>query len=188
MANRHQLSPHDLERLQDRVLAYCLRYLGEEQAARDVTQDTLMTAWNKRAEFEHRSSLSTWVTGIARFKCMAQTRRRAELLVEDEILDGADDAPSVSAYRGLRTRERSALLQQAMSELPKVEQDALYMRYHLGMAVAQITEALRLDSATGARGLLQKSRRHLQRRLRERLRDHGLGTSFLRLTTEGGGV
>ena len=101
------------------------------------------------------------------------------MLVDDGVLDAEDPASSVMA--SLRRHEREELMRAAsVAVLTEQEQEAVHLRYVEGMSQQRITEVLRLDAKTGARGLLQRCRRKLERELRRRLELMGHGSSFIR--------
>jgi RNA polymerase sigma-70 factor, ECF subfamily len=145
--------------------------------AEELVQETLLTAYKKLPEFEGNARFGTWIFSIARNLCLNAVRRRADLLTEDGVLDAED--PSIDVVARLGIEERSLWLQRAASiALNPIEQEAVYLRYVEGMPQDAITEALGLGG-TGARGLLQRCRRKLQRELQTQLTEMGRGVSFL---------
>ena len=50
------------------LLRFILRYVPSVTDARDVLQETLVTLWAKRAEFDAMKEFLPWACGIARFK------------------------------------------------------------------------------------------------------------------------
>lgn len=163
---------------QDRVYAVCLRIVGDQEKARELAQDTLLTAYEKLPTFRGDCKFSVWLYGIARFLCFNAVRRRGELLVEDEVLNKTD--PRTGALTQLRQQERELLLIRAMSVLTSEEQEAVHLRYVEHMPQDRISQVLDLDSSSGARGLLQRCRRKLRRELYRRLEEMGHGSSFIR--------
>jgi RNA polymerase sigma-70 factor (ECF subfamily) len=75
-----------------RLYAHAYQRLGHHQNAQDIVQETLITAWRKRESFDGRSTLSTWLTGIMKFKILdhlrssrrTPTSRQAEPTAETE--------------------------------------------------------------------------------------------------------
>ncbi len=63
------------------MLRFILRYVPAVNNAREVLQETLVTLWAKRAEFDATREFLPWACGIARFKVRefwrAQPRREA---------------------------------------------------------------------------------------------------------------
>ena len=168
---------HLFAKHQDRIYHLCLKMTGNPELARELTQDTLLTAYRKLPEFRGSSQFGTWIYGIARNLCLNAIRKRGELLAEDGVLEAEDDALDVLGE--LRRTERAELLRQAaMAVLDEQEQEAVHLRYVEGLPQAQISEILNL-SGSGARGLLQRCRRKLGKELRSRLAQMGHGTSFI---------
>jgi RNA polymerase sigma-70 factor (ECF subfamily) len=58
------------------LLRLCFKMTGSREEAEDLVQDTLLKAYKSIAEFELRSSLSTWLHRIAMNACMDQQRAR----------------------------------------------------------------------------------------------------------------
>ncbi|MEM6930622.1 MAG: sigma-70 family RNA polymerase sigma factor [Myxococcota bacterium] len=166
------------ERYRHRVRAYCRRRVGRDAQAEELANDVLLVAWRRLPDFDHSGSFLGWLLGIARFTCLRANDRREELLVEDEILQSTD--PAASAWRVASRKERSELLQAAIDGLSDEQQRAIIMRYYEGAPLELITETLSLTNASGARGVLQTCKRHLERRLREVMVELRLDTSFWR--------
>ena len=58
------------------LLRLCYKMTGSREEAEDLVQDTLLKAYTRLAEFELRSSLSTWLHRIATNACLDQQRGR----------------------------------------------------------------------------------------------------------------
>jgi RNA polymerase sigma-70 factor (ECF subfamily) len=66
------------------VYRFCVRRVGAD-AAQDVAQETFLTAHKQLRHFDGRSSLPTWLLGIAHNHCRNLARKRKpELTFEDE--------------------------------------------------------------------------------------------------------
>lgn len=164
---------------QDRIYAMCYRFLGEPEQASEVAQDVMLRAFQKLPGFRGESRFSTWVLGIARYECLNARRRRRDEISDDGLLEPTD--PQRSVLSSLRTREREDLFRAAASAaLDPVEQEAVALRYVEHLPVDEITRLLDLPDKSGARGLLQRCKRKLQRELRRRLAELGHGSSFVR--------
>ena len=166
------------ENHQDRIYYACLRIVGHPERARDLSQDTLLTAYQKLPDFRGDCAFGTWLFGIARFLCYNAVRRRGELLLEDEVVAEAD--PGGGALTQLSQYERERLLRDALQTLQPEEQEAVHLRYVEQLPQETISSLLGLETASGARGLLQRCRRKLRRELYRRLEEMGHGSSFIR--------
>ncbi|MBW2257039.1 MAG: sigma-70 family RNA polymerase sigma factor [Deltaproteobacteria bacterium] len=168
---------------QDLVYAACLRFVGNAEKAMELAQDTLLTAYQKLPGFRGDARFRTWLLKIARYRCMNAMRKHGELLAQDGVIEPTDPASSV--LTALRRREREELIRKAAAAvLDAVEQEVVHLRYTEHLPLDRITELLRLTTASGARGVLQRSKRKLQHEVRRRLAEMGHGTSFIRGTLE----
>lgn len=117
--------------------------------AEDVVQDALLVAFEKLADFDARSSLHTWLCGIAKNKIRALRRRRRPVRL-DELLDEVD--PEIDALLAriereplppevLDARETSDLVGAALSSLPPEYREALVGKYVDGLTVPEMARA-----------------------------------------------
>jgi RNA polymerase sigma-70 factor (ECF subfamily) len=99
------------------VYRWLLRLVGNETLAEDLVSDVFLDVWRQASRFEGRSSVSTWLMAIARFKAISARRRRtdAELddVVESTVADTADD-PAVA----LEKKYRDEVLRTALPNCP----------------------------------------------------------------------
>lgn len=170
----------ELDRLFDAhrsgVERVCRRMTGNAARAEELTQEALLTAWRRLPELQDPSRFGPWVYGIARNLCLNAVRKRSEVLVEDGVVEGEDHT---STLKLLQKQEREQLLRDAAANLDAQEQEAVHMRYVLGLPLERIDALLGL-TGSGARGLLQRCKRKLKRDLRARLGEMGHGSSLFR--------
>jgi len=151
-----------LERYQEHVYLWCLRFVRDHERALDLAQEVLLTAYHRLETFEGRSSFASWIFAIARNRCLCSLRRSSPLLDdEDAAADVTDPAPG-PAERLEAKFEEEAALDLVRRHLDPLEQTALWLRCYEGLAVEEITRLLEIDTATGARGILQRARRKLR--------------------------
>ena len=92
----NDLTPDRLMMEANGLYAFALHRVGDHQHAEDLVQECLITAWHKRDSFDGRSTLSTWLFGIMKFKVLDHlrasnripTQRAADPATSDEW--GAD--------------------------------------------------------------------------------------------------
>ena len=164
--------------LSPRAIALCRRIVGDEEIAREIAQEAMLVAWQRLGELQDESAFPAFVFTTARRLSMNRIRRHEELLTADGVIEVGD--PAEGALAMLRAEERERVLLQAAAVLDPVEQEAVWLRYGEGLPQERITEILALGTATGARGLLQRCRRKLERALREELGRLGHGSTFFR--------
>jgi len=116
---------------------------SDVSSAEDIVQDTMLVAIDKLADFDGRSSLHTWLCGIAKNKLRQLRRKRrplpiADLLVESDgeieaILSRVEREPLPEAV--LEARETEELVGATLSSLPPEYRDALVAKYVDGRTV-----------------------------------------------------
>src|SRR5579872_4029462 len=69
------------------IKSYCYRMVGSLREAEDLTQESLLKAWNAFGRLENRGSIKRWLYQIATRVCLdalRQGKRRRRLLPEGE--------------------------------------------------------------------------------------------------------
>ena len=158
-------------RYQSRVYAWCRRYLRDPEEALDLAQDVLLAAYRSLHTWEGRAPFGGWLFTITHHACLRAIRKRPPSMPDElELLDLPDPRPDAATALE-EAEERDALLA-LVRRLDPLEQRAVWLRCAERMPVDDITRVLGLESASGARGLLQTARRKL-RAARERRDDAG---------------
>lgn len=70
------------------VFSLSLKMLCDEDAAKDVVQDTFLKVWQNIANYDERKSMSTWIYTIASHICLDKLKKmkRVSLLPDDELM------------------------------------------------------------------------------------------------------
>lgn len=149
--------------------------MRDREAAEDVVQDTLATAWANAGRFEGRSALRTWVTGILLHKVTDSFRamgREPSHAVESEDdpdfdADGAWRAP-VQAWSdpelALDCARFRDTLEAQLARLPRMQARAYRLRELEGREPAEICRALGITEGN-LHVLLHRARLGLRRGL-----------------------
>jgi RNA polymerase sigma-70 factor (ECF subfamily) len=153
-------------RYHGRMYQWCYRMVREREQALDLAQDAMVDALRGLRSFEHRSRFSSWLFMIVRRRCLTALRprmlRRDEDVTPEEIWD-----PGGGPEQEWIEREGEAALERLIVQhLDPLEQEAIWMRCVERLPVDEITRLLGLDTASGARGLLQTARRKLRAALK----------------------
>lgn len=160
-ARRRNASAELLLRYRDAVYAWCLRYTRDHDRALDLSQDVMVTAWEKIESFEGRSKFSSWLFAVTRNRCI-DASRRVDVLSDEGISDEHPDPAPLPDAIALDGRDEDRLLELIRSELDPDEQKAIWLRCIERMPVEEITIVLGVSGASGARALLQRARRKLR--------------------------
>jgi RNA polymerase sigma-70 factor, ECF subfamily len=95
---------------------WLLRLVGDEAIAEDLLSDVFLDVWRQAGTFEARSSVSTWLLAIARYKALSARRRRTDVELDENMAsrmaDPADDPEVV-----LQKKTRAGLLHHSLARL-----------------------------------------------------------------------
>lgn len=106
------------------LFRFVRRYVGDEQDAWDLLQDTYAAAWINIRRYDPTRPFEAWIRTIALNKCRDWSRRRfVRRLIRGGVELSSPEAMSVpdgagSADEGLEARDRLNRLNEAMSRLP----------------------------------------------------------------------
>lgn len=131
-----------VQEYQDRIYRYCVNRLGEAQGE-EIAQDVFLTAWENLAKFRQESTISTWLTGIAKNKCIQAFRNRgrrqtiASTFVED-IRYQSHAEGAISPEDTVMDEARREELAQGLARMREDERLLLNLRYHKGLPVAEL--------------------------------------------------
>jgi RNA polymerase sigma-70 factor (ECF subfamily) len=150
------------------VYRYCRIALGDAVLADDVHQQVFIEAFRDLPGFARRSSVRTWLLGIARHRVLdaAKCRRRARAHLDVDA--GADlPDPGPSARDGLDAAELQAALVTCLAALGEPVRTAVLLRYQQGLTYEEMAEICGEKSGT-----LQARVSRALRKLRDRIEGH----------------
>jgi RNA polymerase sigma-70 factor, ECF subfamily len=126
---------------------WLLRLVGDEALAEDLLSDVFLDVWRQAATFEARSSVSTWLLAIARYKALSARRRRTDAELDAKIAstvaDPADDPEVV-----LQKKTRAELLRHSLARLSPQHGEVIDLVYFHGKSVKEVAEIVGTAEAT----------------------------------------
>jgi RNA polymerase sigma-70 factor (ECF subfamily) len=150
----------------DRLFRFASLRLADEDAARDIVQETMCRALRNLAKFRGEAALFTWLCQICRSQLAEYAERRGRqrrivVAIDDDpalqaVLESAV-APDANPEEQLQQGQLLGLVQRVLDQLPPRYGDALEWKYVEGVSVEVI--AARLDVPhVAAQSLLQRAR------------------------------
>lgn len=129
---------------------YIRTMMNDDALADDVWQTVFIQAYRDLEGFAGRSSLRTWLYGIARHRCLdalkAHKRHRQRFSLDEEALNEADAAPL--ADQRLSNQELLQTLEQCLQKLPPHIRMVMLLRYREGFSFDQIAKICQERPAT----------------------------------------
>jgi RNA polymerase sigma-70 factor (ECF subfamily) len=137
------------QRHQLRVYRFVLRIVGDRSLAEDVISEVFFDVWKKAGRFEGRSSVSTWLLGVARHKALtavASKPRPAEPIDGVAAMNVADSAADPDA--AILSNERGALLRRCLGELSAEHREIIDLVYYQEKSIKEIADLLAIPDST----------------------------------------
>lgn len=127
------------------MFRFCLRMVGDEQDASDLSQEVLLRMLRNLDRYDPSRSFSTWIFGIARNACIDHHRRGKRRRHEP-----LDEVPCTRENPlTLVTREqRAERLREALDQIGPMYREVLVMYHFEHLTYAEIAEALQLPMGT----------------------------------------
>src|SRR4051795_1247163 len=99
-----------------RVYRFVLRLVRDESVAEDLISEVFLDVWRQAGRFEGRSTVSTWLLAIARFKAISALRRRRDEGLDEEATAAIEDLSDDPAT-ALEKKDKSAMLRKCLGGL-----------------------------------------------------------------------
>jgi RNA polymerase sigma-70 factor (ECF subfamily) len=145
----------------DRVYRLAFRLAGDDELARDFTQETFIRAFERIATFRGESRLSTWLHAIATTVSLNGLRKVKRFRTRETVLEAADGVAGGgrSAEPDLKTRLRDAI-----DALPDKYRTVVVMHDMEGYTHEEIAAALDMEVGT-SKAQLSRARAKLRESL-----------------------
>ena len=155
------------------IYSLLMRLTEDPEEARDLTQDTFLSALKAMKNFRGDADLKTWLYRIAvnesrnRFRWWKRRNRSSTISLDaenvfgqtSEVADSAEN-PEVATLR----REREFALRQALSELPTNYREVLVLRDIEGLSYEEVATALETNVGT-VKSRIARGREELRKKL-----------------------
>jgi RNA polymerase sigma-70 factor (ECF subfamily) len=124
-----------------RIYRFVMRFVRDRQLAEDLISEVFLDVWRHASGFEARSTASTWLLGIARFKALSSLRRRGDAQLDDEVaaaIEDTRDDPEVT----IRKKQQGEILRNCLARLSPDHREIIDLVYYQGMAIGEVAEIL----------------------------------------------
>lgn len=166
-----------LVRHERQVYRFGLRMCGSEDVAKDVLQQTLMTAFKDIAAFRGEATLSTWLFQIARSFCIKARRPRkdepAQLLQLGGSEASAVPSPEASPEDAAHARQIGEALHAAILALPLAQREVLVLRDVEGLTAEEAAEVIGVEVGA-VKSRLHRARMEVRKHLSALLEPSGV--------------
>jgi RNA polymerase sigma-70 factor (ECF subfamily) len=130
-----------------RVYRFVLRIVRSEAAAEDLISDVFFDVWRQAERFEARSTVSTWLLGIARFKALSALRKRGEEQLDEEAAEAiADDADTPED--ALQKKDKGGILRACLERLSPEHREAIDLVYYHEKSIQEVAAIIGVSENT----------------------------------------
>lgn len=144
----------------DSLYRFLRHMLRDEEAAREVFQDTFLKVFRALDGFRGDAKLTTWVLTIGRNQVF--NRHRRQKLVDTHLKPLENEEAHVGGETGAEPMSRSVL--DALDSLPESQREAVYMFYAEDFSIAEVARLTGRPINT-IKSDLWRGRQHLRRAL-----------------------
>jgi RNA polymerase sigma factor (sigma-70 family) len=122
------------------IYRYCRQMMADDDLAQEVQQMTFVQAHEGLARFARRSSLRSWLFGIARHRCLDHLKMHRRRYKRFGPIDEASDLPEPGGSAEDRLSERSVarVLESCLRGLAPRVRTAVLLRFQQGLSYPEI--------------------------------------------------
>jgi RNA polymerase sigma-70 factor (ECF subfamily) len=130
-----------------KVFRFVMRIVGDAALAEDVVSDTFLDAWRNGGRYEGRSSVSTWLIGIARHRALDAARRRPTESLESDAARNVVDLGS-DPEADLGRKDTGAAIRRALAALSREHAEIIDLVYYQEKSIREIGALLGIPENT----------------------------------------
>jgi RNA polymerase sigma-70 factor, ECF subfamily len=137
---------------------WLLRLVRDDALAEDLLSGVFLDVWRQAAKFEARSSVSTWLLAIARYKALSARRRRIDAELDEEVPVIIAD-PANNPELVLHNKNQAELVRHSLARLSPEHGEVIDLVYYHGKSVREVAEIVGVAEATVKTRMLYARRR-----------------------------
>jgi RNA polymerase sigma-70 factor (ECF subfamily) len=128
------------------VYRFALSRLSDPFDAAEVLNDVMLEVWRHADRFEGRSTVSTWILGIARHKILDRHRTRKARQTEELPEDLEDDTPSTEAI--MNEAQEAAQMRRCVDKLGPNHREVVHLAFYEDMGYDDIAALMDCPAGT----------------------------------------
>jgi RNA polymerase sigma-70 factor (ECF subfamily) len=130
-----------------RVFRFVIRIVRDESTAEDLISDVFLDVWRQAGRFQGRSSVSTWMLAMARFKALSALRRRPDEEFDEDSTVGIEDG-SDDPHTSLEKKDKSALIKRCLAGLSAQHREIIDLVYYHDKSVEEVAAIVGIPENT----------------------------------------
>jgi RNA polymerase sigma-70 factor (ECF subfamily) len=161
-----------MRRHADKAMRYCQRHLNDQALAEDQVQQAFIKVWTEAPRWRPDAKFTTWFYRILHNQIIDQFRLRKRPMVEIDDEDVAEQLVDTKAdsEQTLSDKQRAAVINEALSDLPERQRQALILSHYEGFTQREAAGVLGITESA-LESLLTRGRAALRQKLLSRKGD-----------------
>ncbi|BDD09985.1 DNA-directed RNA polymerase sigma-70 factor [Fulvitalea axinellae] len=148
-----QLFERIVNEYHSRIVYFSKEYLGDEEEAREVAQDTFVKLWEKRETLADDSRLDAYLFALAKhFSIMRLRKRKSRKTYEDYLRHQLNTSLNMEALTNpaaqLAFNETDQRIQDLIDSMPKQRRAVFLLSRKEGLKYAEISEKMGISVKT----------------------------------------
>ena len=134
-------------RHQVRVYRFVLHLVRDQSVAEELVGEVFLDVWRQAGRFEARSTASTWLLAIARYKALSALRRRTDQELDDDkaaTIEDPGDSPEVAVLK----QNKGEVLRQCLTALTPEHREIIDLVYYHEKSVEEVAQIVGINENT----------------------------------------
>ncbi|OGF50650.1 MAG: hypothetical protein A2231_07900 [Candidatus Firestonebacteria bacterium RIFOXYA2_FULL_40_8] len=129
-----------MERYNKAITVFAYSYLRDNEATKDVIQETFLEVYKMRKKYKPTAKFSTWLYTITRSRCLNVLRHQKRHPSESLQYETANPEKKGSIGDNLEQEEMKTELKKAIDLLPYLYKEVVIMREYENLSYKEISE------------------------------------------------
>lgn len=136
---------HSVLPVKNKLYRFALRFLGSEDEAKDVVQEVLIKAWDRREDLKLYHSIEAWCMRLTRN--LSLNKLKSGHYSRTQVLEDHDGHVNTgeNPHANTETNDVMANIQRLLKRLPEKQRQVLELRDIEGYSYQEISEILGID-------------------------------------------